>query len=157
MPKLIPISFIINYLIIGLAFAQPSKKYLMAFHTCTNCAGPQSHTTRIAESNDGSNWSLVPNFNGFQGSVPDPIIRGNKLYIYTPGKVNRYNNSANTWEPAANVSIKDSNQQQIMYVDPSAILDDDANIVLFFMNSTGLTGDPAFCQNYPRPTFSTFN
>ena len=149
------------FLLLNLAFvfgvthshAQPfTKKYIMSFHSCdvNQCNGPQDHTVQLAESDDGSNWTLVPNFPSYGGSVPDVIIRNNKLYIYTPGEVTRYDYNTNTWDSSpASVSIKDSAANQVNFVDPSAIVDSSGNLVLIFMNSTGLTGDPAQCATYP--------
>jgi len=134
------------------AAAQPfSKNYLMSFHTCdAQCMGFQDHEVQLAESNDGMSWTLVPNFPVYQGSVPDVIVRGSKVYIYTPGSVRRFDNGTGAWESSAQpVSVVDANSNPVNYVDPSAIIDSAGNIVLFFLNSTGLTGDPAGCANYP--------
>jgi hypothetical protein len=131
--------------------AQPfTKKYLLAFHTCTTNCAPNYHETHIAESNDGTSWTMVPNLPSLPGSVPDLIIRGTKLYLYNPGKLIRYDNTTATWETNyTNVSVLDSNGNPVMFVDPSPTLDANGNIVLFFLNSTGSTGDPAQCVNYP--------
>lgn len=142
-------------ILIGLynSYAQPfSKKYIMAFHSCdaSQCNGPQDHSVQLAESNDGTNWTLVPNFTSYSGSVPEVIIRNNKLYLYTPGKVKRYDYNSNAWDSGTtNVQIIDSANNKINFVDPSAILDSSGNLVLVFLNSTGLTGDPAQCNPYP--------
>lgn len=134
-------------------FAQPfTKKYILSFHHCAipNCGGPQNHTVVLAESNDLENWNLVPNFPSYQGSVPDVITRGNKLYIYTPNKVKRYDNLSNIWDASpVNVSILDSIGNQVQFVDPSAYIDDSGRICLFFLNSTGIVGDPALCATPP--------
>jgi hypothetical protein len=104
----------------------------------------------LAESDDGVNWSLVPNFVPYKGSVPDVIIRKNKLYIYTPGNVMRYDKTTNIWDAnPVMVGVLDSNKQMVNFVDPSAIVDKNGKIVLFFLNSTGTVGDPAGCQSYP--------
>jgi hypothetical protein len=131
--------------------SQPfSKKYLMAFHTCTTNCAFQFHETHIAESNDGSTWSLVPNLPYFSGSVPDLVVRGTKLYLYNPGIVRRYDNSTSLWDSSpANVSVVDSIGNPVNFVDPSPTVDANGNIVLFFLNSTGITGDPATCNPYP--------
>ncbi|HEU4718769.1 MAG TPA: T9SS type A sorting domain-containing protein [Bacteroidia bacterium] len=132
--------------------AQPfTKKYIMAFLSCdSTCTGPQDHKVHLAESDDGTAWSAVPNFPVYNGSVPDPVIRGNKLYLYTPGKVRRYDNGTGTWDPAPSmVSIVDTAGNAVQFVDPSAIVDSSGNIVLFFLNSTGSTTDPAVCTSYP--------
>ncbi|GMT44779.1 MAG: hypothetical protein IEMM0006_0611 [bacterium] len=135
-----------------MVFSQPfTKKYIMSFHTCgVNCNGFQDHKVNLAESDDGINWTLVPNFIPYGGSVPDVIIRGSKLYIYTPGMVKRYDKITNTWDSnPVPVSIIDNNGAPVQFVDPSAIIDNSGKIVLFYLNSTGLTGDPAGCQTYP--------
>ncbi|MCX6153050.1 MAG: T9SS type A sorting domain-containing protein [Candidatus Kapabacteria bacterium] len=132
------------------------KKYLMAFHTCTgtNCGDPKNHVTKIAESDDLINWNLIPNLPQMPGSVPDLIARGDKLYVYNPGQVRTYNNSSKVWEPSSPVSIIDSNNNKIDFVDPSPYLDSNGKIVLFFLNSTGLFGqDPAGCKTYPCVKF----
>ena len=129
-----------------------SKKYIMAYHYCdnTNCANPATHTIQLVESNDGVIWTSMPGFVGYQGSVPDPIIRGDKCYIYTPGKVKRYNRSTDLWETnTAMVQIKDYLGNMVSYVDPSAYVDENGLINLFFLNSTGIIGDPAQCQTPP--------
>jgi hypothetical protein len=136
----------------ALLAAQPfTGQLLMAFHTCdASCTGFQDHMVQLAESNDGSSWTLVPNFVPYSGSVPDVITRGNKLYLFTPGKVKRYDNSTGTWDAApVPVSVVDVNGNPVNFVDPSAIVDSAGQIVLFFLNSTGVTGDPAGCQTYP--------
>ena len=136
-----------------IAEAQPfTKKYILSFHSCPipNCGGPQNHTVYLAESDDAENWTILPNFNGYSGSVPDVITRANKLYIYTPGKVKRYDNSNNQWEVnPMNVSISDSIGNPVQFVDPSAYVDENGNLCLFFLNSTGIVGDPSQCLNPP--------
>ncbi len=128
-----------------------TKKYLMTFHVCgQNCFGVEDHKVYLAESDDGANWTLVQNFKPYNGSVPDLIIRGEKLYIYTPGKVMRYDKRTDTWDTEpVRVEMTDSNGNMVMFVDPSPILSDDGRIILFFLNSTGSTGDPAGCPTYP--------
>ncbi len=139
--------------VISFTQAQPfSKKYIMSFHSCdfNQCNGPQDHTVQLAESDDGTTWTMVPNFTSYSGSVPDVIIHNNKLYIYTPGVVKRYDYNTNTWDSGTtNVTILDSASNKVNFVDPSAIIDSAGNLVLVFMNSTGSTGDPAQCSTYP--------
>jgi len=135
-------------------FAQPfTKKYIMSFLTCdASCMQVQDHIVNLAESDDGTNWTLVPDFISYNGSVPDVIIRGSKLYLYTPGNVKRYDNSTGTWDSNTSfVSITDSIGGQVQFVDPSAYVDSAGRIVLFFLNSTGnpMGQDPAGCQSYP--------
>jgi hypothetical protein len=129
-----------------------TKKYILSFHHCAipACGGPQNHTIMLAESNDGENWSLLPNFPAYQGSVPDVGIRGDKLYIYTPGQVRRYNHAANQWDAAAiGVTIADSIGNPVQFADPSVFVDDNGKLCLFFLNTTGIAGDPANCAAPP--------
>jgi hypothetical protein len=139
-----------SFLILSFLKAQPSKAYLMSYFTCTNCTTPVNHSVRLAESNDGVNWTSVPGFTTYTGSVPDVITRGNKMYIYTPGLVRRYNYTTNTWEVnAVQVNVKDENNVKVDYVDPSLTVDGSGNLVMIFLESTGLQGDPAVCTTYP--------
>lgn len=138
--------------------SQPfTKKYILSFHTCdSNCMGFQDHMVNLAESDDGSTWTLVPGFSPYSGSVPDVITRGNKLYIYTPGKVMRYDNSISTWDASpVTISILDSAGGNVNFVDPSAYVDEQGRLILFFLNSTGMPmgQDPAGCQPYPCDKF----
>lgn len=110
--------------------------------------GPSTHTTYLAQSDDLINWDTIPNYTPYQGSVPDVITRGDYLYIYNPGKVKIFNKSNSNWT-TQNVSIVDSLNNPIPFVDPSAIIDSAGNLVLFFLNSTGIIGDPAQCNPYP--------
>jgi hypothetical protein len=132
--------------------SQPfTKRYIMSFLTCdAACNGFNDHMVTLAESDDGTNWSPVPNFTPYNGSVPDVIIRGSKLYVYTPGKVKRYDKAASSWD-AGSVFVTDSSGGMVQYVDPSAYIDSAGRIVLFFLNSTGtpMGQDPAGCQTYP--------
>jgi len=133
--------------------AQPfTKQYIMSFHSCAYpaCGTPQNHTVHLAESDDAESWTLVNNFPSYTGSVPDVITRGQKLYIYTPGKVKRYDQNLNQWETnTSTVSVEDSIGNPVQFVDPSAFVNDAGLICLFFLNSTGIAGDPAYCANPP--------
>lgn len=133
--------------------AQPfTKPYIMSFHSCPYpaCGTPQNHTVHLAESDDAETWTLVNNFPSYTGSVPDVITRGQKLYIYTPGKVKRYDQNLNQWETnTSTVTVLDSIGNPVQFVDPSAFINDAGLICLFFLNSTGITGDPAYCANPP--------
>lgn len=122
------------------------KKYLLAFHACTACTDYRTHVTYLVQSSDGKEWTLPPGFSAWEGSVPDVIRRGNSLYMYNPGNVRRYRFATNTWETAGTpVSIRKSDGSKVEFVDPSAILDDEGRIVLFYLDSTGSREDPATC------------
>lgn len=107
--------FFISILLIGTCLRSEASdamslptKYLMSFHACnastTNCNDPRNHKVYIAQSDDGINWSPLPGYAPYSGSVPDIIRRGNTLYVYTPGQVRRYQIDSNTWKDAATVS-----------------------------------------------------
>lgn len=141
-----------GYVIAGMtaALSFPSSAitgaYLMAFHACdtarANCRDPRNHQVYLAESHDGTSWSLVPGWTPFPGSVPDVIRRGNTLYIFTASnEVARYRLSTGTLEKPIKVSIPDLPGG---FVDPSLIVDDQGQLVLFFLY--GQPGsDPAGC------------
>ncbi|MDD2798643.1 MAG: T9SS type A sorting domain-containing protein [Bacteroidales bacterium] len=134
--------------------AQPfTKKYIMSFHTCgAGCTSFNDHKVNLAESDDGATWTMVPNFTPYKGSVPDLTIRGNKLYIYTPNSVKRYDNATSTWDATTSpVFITDSIGGHVNFVDPSPFVDSSGRIVLVYLNSTGIQmgQDPAGCTTFP--------
>lgn len=144
------ISFLVMFLLTSmLMHAQPTKKYLMSFHTCTDCALPTNHTVQLAESDNGSSWSLVPGHTGWQGSVPDVITRGSKIYLYAPTGMKTYDSSTKAWSNTSKFSVVDKNGATVNIVDPSAHINANGKIVLFYLVSTGSTGDPASCTSYP--------
>lgn len=121
------------------------ENYLMAFHACdsasTDCHDPRNHMVYLAQSDDGLNWSLIPNWEPYSGSVPDVIRRGETLYIYTPGQLVRYYLDSGRVESPSQVQISGL---QSGYVDPSLIIDDQGNLVMFFLyGQRGM--DPAGC------------
>ncbi len=124
------------------------KRYLLSFLVCntadTACDDPRNHKTHIAQSDDGINWSLIAGYEPHFGSVPDVIRRGDRLYVYTPGKVRQYSYTDNTWGQPSDVSIRHTDGTNEMFVDPSAIIDENGRLVLFYL--VGQTsGDPARC------------
>ncbi len=146
------------FVITGIAIALPSSIqassgavtgiYLMAFHACdtsdgTDCHNPQSHMVYLAQSDDGENWSLIPGWEPYQGSVPDVIQRGNTLYVYTPGELVRYDLESDTLDPPVRVQIPGLEGG---YVDPSLIIDEGGNLVMFFLYGQ-LGMDPAGCSS----------
>lgn len=132
-------------------------KYIMAFHSCdqtpsaSNCQGnPSNHYTQLAASEDGAAWTKLTGWTQFQGSVPDIIRRGSTLYIYNASTTMRKVSVGTGAITTATVSVKTAAGATVQFVDPSPILVTSSNkIVLFFLNSTGSTGDPASCASYP--------
>lgn len=130
--------------------------YLMAFHACdmtsgaSNCAGnPSHHFTQLASSSDGASWTIISGWSQYQGSVPGIIRRGNTLYMYNASTTMRKVDATSGSVSTATVSIKDSSGANVQFADPSVILNSSSQIVIFFLNSTGIMGDPASCSSFP--------
>jgi hypothetical protein len=124
-----------------------SGAYLLAFHACdpdvSDCHSPRNHRIYLAQSDDGANWSVVPGWETYKGSVPDVIRRGDTLYVYTPDEVRRYDFATETWESPVSVELTDTESPD-GFVDPSLIIDDQDRLVLFYL--VGIIGqDPAGC------------
>ena len=120
----------------------------MAFHACNpaaaNCNDPKNHMVYVAQSDDGARWSPVPDYQAYSGSVPDLVRRGNVLYVYSPGIVRRYRIDTDKWEDPVPVRLMGSDGGPEEFVDPSAWVDEEGKIVLFYM--VGMRGgDPAQC------------
>ena len=113
----------------------PSGAFLLAVHVAAPGASYAEHETWLLESDNAEEWSMVPGFEGFIGSVPEVITRGSEIILYNPGKMRAYDLESGTVR-GASVTIKDSAGAEVRYVDPSASLDDSGLIVLFFLNST---------------------
>lgn len=124
-----------------------TARYLMAFHVCdtsvSDCSWPHNHRVSLAQSDDGVQWSLVPGWQPYPGSVPDVIRRGETLYIYTPDRLTRYHMDTGVLEASVPVTIEGLSDDG--FVDPSLYLDDNGRLVLFFLYSQ-IGGDPASCQ-----------
>ncbi|MEW6717669.1 MAG: hypothetical protein AB1345_09220 [Chloroflexota bacterium] len=125
--------------------------YVMAFLGCDIAAGkdchdPRNHTVYLAQSDDGLNWSLIPDWEPRPGSVPDVIQRGDTLYVYYAGpgqsELVRYHLDTNTIEPPTGVTI--NAELPAGFTDPSLFVDEQGRLVLFFLY--GQRGvDPAAC------------
>jgi hypothetical protein len=119
--------------------------YLMTFHACDttadDCFDPRNHWVYLAQSLDGMNWNLFPDWKPYHGSVPDVIRRNETIYIYTPGHLVRYHLDTQTIEGPLEVKVPGLTTG---YVDPSLIIDENGYLVLFFLyGQQGM--DPAGC------------
>lgn len=141
-----------------------SAKYLMAFHSCDTttgtsyCSGnPSHHYTQLAGSDDSISWKAISGWTPWQGSVPDIIRRGNTLYVYNASSTIHKIDVASGAQTSASISIRTAAGANVSFVDPSPILDSSGKIVLFYLNSTGMTGDPASCSSFANcvKTFSS--
>lgn len=123
-------------------------KYVMAFLACNTatsaCSNPQNHVTHLAESNDSINWSPVPGFKPYPGSVPDAIRRGSTIYVYNPGTLVRFHLDTGVQDQPRLVSLSFTNGTSAIFVDPSLVLDSSGILHLFYL--PGIAGqDPAQC------------
>lgn len=126
----------------------PAKTYLMAFHSCepAACSDPKNHTVYLAESDDGGNWSLVPGWVPYSGSVPDVIRRDDTLYVYTASPfVTRYNLQTGTLDRVTVTVTGLPGGSTSEWVDPSLYVDEENRLVLFLMYAPFGAGDPARC------------
>lgn len=131
----------------GEAGGPATGAYLMSFHACdpvaTTCTDPANHRVYLAESDDGLAWTVLPGWEPFAGSVPDVVRRGETLYLFTPGRVARYHMDSGTWDASMPITVNDA-ESPGGFVDPSAIVDAEGRIVLFYLQ--GIVGqDPARC------------
>jgi hypothetical protein len=123
-----------------------TSNYIMAFHACEkdDCDDPDSHVMYLAKSDDGSDWSIIEEFDTLSGSVPELIYYNNYLYLFTPGDIYQYDAC---FQKVAQIEFDVSGDQDGL-ADPSVILDDAGDINLFFLpsfNDEDLTG----CNSYP--------
>ncbi len=143
--------FAATLLVVNLHSQPFSKRYLMACHSCdSNCSDPQSHVLHILQSPDAIHWKEVPNVPRMQGSVPSILARDSNVYVYTPSLLRRYSIATHRWETRP-YEIRDSLNNPVRIVDPSAYWTSDQRIALFFLNSSDVPPgqDPAGCSSYP--------
>lgn len=121
-----------------------TSPYLMSFHACdtaaAECRDPRNHQVYLAQSDDGAQWSIIPGWTPYAGSVPDVIRRGNTLYLYTPNQLVRYHLDTGIFEGPMEVTVNSGE----MFVDPSAFVDEQGRLALFFLYGQ-VGGDPAGC------------
>lgn len=123
-------------------------EYLMTFHSCdavqNDCGNPMAHEVHLAGSHNGYDWSLVPEVPSFNSSVPDIIIRDEILYIFALPSLMRLDLRSGLWLETIQPQVLDQTGAPVLHVDPSLFIDEDNNIVLFFME--GQEGfNPATC------------
>ena len=124
------------------AVSPPTQPYLMSFHTCvsgaTDCNNPASHIVQLAQSADGSSWSLVQGWQSYSGSVPDVFRRGNTLYVISTGGLTKVDLSSGLTS-TSQVTLSEGT-----FVDPTLAQLPDGRLILFFL--PGVPGqDPAQC------------
>ena len=127
---------------------QLTAKYIMAFLACDTssevCSDPSNHVTYLAQSDDGVNWSPVPGFRPYPGSVPDAIRRGETVYLYNPGTLVRFHLDTGVEDQPTPLRLQFGNGTSAIFVDPSLFLDSNGTLHLFYL--PGIIGqDPAQC------------
>lgn len=120
----------------------PTQPYLMSFHTCApgsaDCNNPANHIVQLAQSADGSSWSLVGGWQSYKGSVPDVFRRGNTLYVISTSGLTRVDMTTGA-TTTSTVTLNEGT-----FVDPSLAQLPDGRLILFFL--PGVPGqDPAQC------------
>lgn len=130
-----------------------TKAYLMSFHACNSasgrdCANPLNHGVFLAESDDGSAWSIVTDWSTYPGSVPDVIRRGNTIYVYSVTgvalQVQRFDTVTNVLHDPVTVTLTDGGAAEYA-VDPSLFVDDQGRLVLFYLQGSA-SGSPGACD-----------
>ena len=127
--------------------------YLLTYHHCIpserDCFDPILHQIGMAHSIDGNTWRVLEDFPKLSGSVPDIFVRDNHFWIYALPESYLLDTATLEIQKKLGVSVFDSNNNRIIQVDPSPIIDEEGRIVLFFLE--GIPGiDPARCpQNKP--------
>ncbi|MED5330655.1 MAG: hypothetical protein VX916_05135 [Planctomycetota bacterium] len=132
--------------LVPVAQAQVSDTYFMAVHGCedpsVDCHSPMNHQTYLLSSDDGENWTALAGWTSYQGSVPDLIRRGDTLYLYNPNQLVRYHLDTGVLDGPMWVTLHGGTSGG--FVDPSLYLDEEGNLVLFYL--PGILGsDPAGC------------
>lgn len=127
----------------------PTMKYLMAFHGCagSNCQDPRNHEVYLAQSNDGLNYSLVPGWKPYPGSVPTVFRRGNTIFIYNAWTNLRKIDVQTGVVHDAGIAKLTGNLvgiEQGGFVDPSIAQGSDGRFVMFYL-PTQANSDPAGC------------
>lgn len=127
---------------VSAAVTPPTQPYLMAFHTCapgaSDCNNPANHIVQLAQSADGTSWSLVPGWTSYKGSVPDVFRRGNTLYVISTSGLTKVDMTTGA-TTTSTVTLSEGS-----FVDPSLAQLPDGRLILFFL--PGVPGqDPAQC------------
>ncbi|OGO17481.1 MAG: hypothetical protein A2Z14_17180 [Chloroflexi bacterium RBG_16_48_8] len=130
-----------------------TSSYLMAFHACDffnfNCNDPRNHKVYLAGADDIKTWSLIPGWVPIQGSVPDVIRRGDTLYVYTGSWLVKYHFDSGVLDEPVQVQISRGegtpSTEPVMPTDVSLILDDQDQMVMFFLFGK-MGSDPAMCD-----------
>lgn len=131
------------------AVEAPTQPLLMAFHACSAggpaCYDPRNHVVWLAQGSDGTNWTVLPGWVPYSGSVPDVFRRGNTAYIYSsPGSVARLNLTTGVLTPNTPVTLTDGSG----FVDPSMAQLPDGRLVLFYLPGQ-IGSEPAGCGGTP--------
>lgn len=120
--------------------------YLIAFHACaSNCSDPRNHTIYMAGSNDGIDWTLISEFEGKAGSVPDIVFFDDFLYLFHAGDTSKNWAKVNACFEVVETGKADldSSTDTGGFVDPSLVVSGE-DLILFYLPGV-IGGDPAGC------------
>ena len=122
-------------------------KYLLAFNICDAgaCIDPP-FKAYLAQSDDGVTWRPIPGLIPFKSDCPDPIRRGDTLYVFGPimeggqgpaASVCKYSFEQDCWSPPERIAVMGARFPSIPYgrelfIEPSTILDEQGRIVIFY-------------------------
>jgi hypothetical protein len=127
----------------------PVERYLMAFHSCVagspDCNNPMYHEVQLAQSANGTTWTVLEGWQAYTGSVPDVLRREDVLYVISTSGLRRIDMvSGDVYEDQVELIGSDL----FGYVDPSLALLPTGELTLFFL--PGQPGqDPASCGTQP--------
>ncbi len=134
--------------------------YVMSFTGCnsatSNCSDPRNQTTYLAQSNDGSSWSLAPAaFTPVTASSSGVVVRNGNVYVY--GVTDFVNETSQLFEYSEATGQMTKSAVSISglpsgygFVDPDPILTTDGSIVMvFYMMCAGITPSPS-CSSTSR-------
>ena len=126
--------------------------YWLTYHYCDtekfDCFDPMKHQTQVASSIDGERWSVFTSIPSFKGSVPDILYRDHQLYVYALPKLHHFDLGKRK-ETISHFHVLDKEDNLVLQVDPSPIIDEEGRITLFFL--VGIAGvDPARCPQSQR-------
>ena len=130
----------------------PVEKFLMAFHSCVvgspDCNNPAQHEVQLAQSSNGTTWTVVEGWQAYPGSVPDVLRRNDVLYVISTSGLRRIDMvSGDVYEDRVELVGSDL----FGYVDPSLALLPTGELALFFLPGQQ-GGDPASCGAQPSCT-----
>lgn len=125
-----------------------SAPYLAALRVCASgsACNASSHEIRLASSQDGASFTLMPNATPASGGVPELVRRGDTLYLYANNTLHRYSLASGTWGAPVPVQVTNASGGAALVANASAIVDGDGRMTLFYLVGR-TTGDAWSCAS----------